>query len=333
MPAHAQTHRGPHSPRAHSIAALHPSRPRCRPTLLRTPTHLSTTLRRRTPLVRLNPCAAWRPPARPLTPPLVCRLAPCCRLVAALPLGSALGRFQFRLASLPLCSPAAAWLRSCDRSQAVYAPVNTCNCAGFAAALLPFTELSTQQRLFPDPSRARVQWLRRRLRFVRRRHPLPHSELRKWHLLLLVRRPHPLHVLYLHLPRQCSRALTRAALTLWPWCARLLLQRSWPPRRRWTQQLTLLPASSRRRRGLEMTPPPSPPAASMARRREQFPRPCCGGACGASGRSASAPRPLAATFPCARTPFPAPWHVSPLHNRAAGGRGPGRAMARTLAAL
>jgi len=38
MPAHAQTHRGPHSPLAYSIADLHLSRPRCRPTLLRAPT-------------------------------------------------------------------------------------------------------------------------------------------------------------------------------------------------------------------------------------------------------------------------------------------------------
>jgi len=99
----------------------------------------------------------------------------CCRLVAPLPLGLAPGSFHCRLASLPLCQPAAAWLRRCDRNQAVYAPIYSCNCSGFAAAPSPFAELSTQQRLFPDPSRARVQWLRRRLRFVRRRHPLPHA--------------------------------------------------------------------------------------------------------------------------------------------------------------
>jgi len=107
--------------------------------------------------------------------PLSAAWPPCCRLVAALPLGLAPGSFHCRLASLPLCQPAAAWLRRCDCNQAVYAPIYSCNCAGFAAAPSPFAELSTQQRLVPDPSRARVQWLRRRLRFVRRRHPLPYA--------------------------------------------------------------------------------------------------------------------------------------------------------------
>jgi len=100
---------------------------------------------------------------------------PCCRLVAALPLGLVLGRFHCRLASLPLWQPAAAWRRRWDRKQAVYASIYSCNCAGFAAALSPFAELSTRQRLFPGPSRARVQRLRRRLHFVRRRQPLPHA--------------------------------------------------------------------------------------------------------------------------------------------------------------
>ena len=100
---------------------------------------------------------------------------PCCLLVAVLPLGMEIGRFHWRLASLPLCRPAAAWLRRCDRKQAVHAPLYSGSCAEFAPALSPFEEQSTQQRFFSDPSRARVQWLPHRLRFLRRRHPLPHA--------------------------------------------------------------------------------------------------------------------------------------------------------------
>jgi len=100
---------------------------------------------------------------------------PCRLLVAVLPLGMEIGRFHWLLASLPLCGPAAAWLRRCDRKQAVYAPLYSGSCAEFAPALSPFEELSTQQRFFSDPSGARVQWPRHRLRFLRRRHPLPHA--------------------------------------------------------------------------------------------------------------------------------------------------------------